>query len=371
MLFHFQSGMLFTCETQHPFVPSQSYMANSVSFIFGTSQFESGRVVYLSMPENLSHQVHLIPHRIPQWYQSLLCGDICKSPPTGACSHDKTCGGFTRNACSLQNFSTLPAKMFSAACEAQVQLIGVTRIPSRCVAVVTAEVSNLSGRQPVVFEPDDAWLEESRLQVEDSLLDPDEAGRVNLVIHNPTSETRRLEAGCSIGVAMPCLDSDQSGEAVAGMATSEASSIQVRHVQPECGATVQARKTKLGWMLDIGEGQLAPEEVAQVRSCVLQAHDVFAVEKGELGSVSEVQHRIKTEDCSPVRQPPRRVPFSLRPEISRMVNEMLQAQVIEESSSPWASPVVLVRKKDICYHITLTKGRVWMEIPMSINTSMC
>ena len=235
----------------------------------------------------------------------------------------------------------------SPACEAQVQLIGVTRIPSRCVAVVTAEVSNLSGRQPVVFEPDDTWLEESRLQVEDSLLDPDEAGRVNLVIHNPTSETRRLEAGCSIGVAMPCLDSDQSGGAVVGMTASrEASGIQVRHLQPECGATVQARKTKLGQMLDIGEGQLASEEVARVRSCVLQAHDVFAVEKGELGSVSEVQHHIKTEDCSPVRQPPRRVPFSLRPEISRMVNEMLQAQVIEESSSPWASPVVLVRKKD-------------------------
>jgi len=130
------------------------------------------------------------------------------------------------------------------------------------------------------------------------------------------------------------------------MAASEAFSIQVRHVQPECGATAQARKTKLGRMLDIGEGQLAPEEVAQVRSCVLQAHDVFAVEKGELGSVSEVQHHIKTEDCSPVRQPPRRVPFSLRPEISQMVNEMLQAQVIEESSSPWARPVVLIRKKD-------------------------
>jgi len=165
---------------------------------------------------------------------------------------------------------------------------------------VTAEVSNLSGRQPVVFEPDDTWLEESRLQVEDSLLDPDEAGRVNLVIHNPTSETRRLEAGCSIGVAMPCLDSDQSGGAVAGMAASEASSIQVRHVQPECGATVQARKTKLGRMLDIGEGQLAPEEVAQVRSCVLQAHDVFAVEKGELGSVAHSPLQVELDVASNV-----------------------------------------------------------------------
>ena len=42
-----------------------------------------------------------------------------------------------------------------------------------------------AGPEAVVFEPDDTWLDESRLQVKDSLLDPDEAGRVNLVIHNP------------------------------------------------------------------------------------------------------------------------------------------------------------------------------------------
>ena len=53
---------------------------------------------------------------------------------------------------------------------------------------------------------------------------------------------------------------------------------------------------------------------------------------------------IGTGDSPPVRQPPRRVPFSLRPELTRKVNEMLEVRVIQESSSPMASPVVLVRK---------------------------
>ena len=92
------------------------------------------------------------------------------------------------------NVQTAPAH------EATVHLVGATRIPSRSAAVVTAEVSSIAGRgQPVVFEPDDTWLAESRLQIEDSLLDPEETGLVRLMIHNPTSETKRLDAGCSIG----------------------------------------------------------------------------------------------------------------------------------------------------------------------------
>ena len=125
--------------------------------------------------------------------------------------------------------------------EARVQLVGVTRIPSRCAAVVTAEVSNVSGRQPVVFEPDDTWLAESRLQVEDSLLDLDETGLANLVIHNPTSETMRLDAGCGIGVAIACLDPDQFEGTISEMAMmEEASDIRVNLVRPDYSATRQA-----------------------------------------------------------------------------------------------------------------------------------
>ena len=62
------------------------------------------------------------------------------------------------------------------------------------------------------------------------------------------------------------------------------------------------------------------------------------------------EHVIDTGDSQPMRQLPRRVPFALRKEISRMVQEMLDGGVVQESASPWASPVVLVIKKDGTLH---------------------
>ena len=78
---------------------------------------------------------------------------------------------------------------------------------------------------------------------------------------------------------------------------------------------------------------------------MLGAHDVFAVDEGVLGEVREVQHGIVTGDSPPIRQPVRRVPFALREKVAGLVNDMLSGGIIRESDSPWASPVVLVKKK--------------------------
>ena len=53
-------------------------------------------------------------------------------------------------------------------------------------------------------------------------------------------------------------------------------------------------------------------------------------------------HEIDTRDSPPMCQPPRLVPFFLQPKISKMMGDMLRTGVVEESNSPWASPVVLV-----------------------------
>ena len=55
---------------------------------------------------------------------------------------------------------------------------------------------------------------------------------------------------------------------------------------------------------------------------------------------------IHTKDAAPKKVPARRMLFAVRQEVARQIREMQQAGVIQPSSSPWASPVVMVRKKD-------------------------
>ncbi|GBO20384.1 Retrovirus-related Pol polyprotein from transposon 297 [Araneus ventricosus] len=58
------------------------------------------------------------------------------------------------------------------------------------------------------------------------------------------------------------------------------------------------------------------------------------------------QHRIKTRDHPPIKQYPTRLPLAKKEEAECLVKEMVDNGIIEESSGPWASPIVLVKKKD-------------------------
>ena len=53
-----------------------------------------------------------------------------------------------------------------------------------------------------------------------------------------------------------------------------------------------------------------------------------------------------TGDTKPIHQHPRRIPFALRNKVDEMVRDMLEQGVIQHSQSPWASPIVLVAKRD-------------------------
>ena len=74
--------------------------------------------------------------------------------------------------------------------------------------------------------------------------------------------------------------------------------------------------------------------------------DVFALDSKELGTTQLVTHLIDTGQHKPIKQQVRRIPFALRKKVEELMEEMLSQEVIEPSGSPWASPIVLVQKKD-------------------------
>lgn len=73
---------------------------------------------------------------------------------------------------------------------------------------------------------------------------------------------------------------------------------------------------------------------------------MFALESTELSTTDLVTYSIDTGEQQPSRQPPRCTSFALRNKINDIVDEMLECGVIQHSKSPWASPVVIVEKKD-------------------------
>eukprot|EP00794_Sanderia_malayensis_P010600 gene10600-biopygen7736 len=77
-----------------------------------------------------------------------------------------------------------------------------------------------------------------------------------------------------------------------------------------------------------------------------QYEDVFAATSLDLGHTTVIKHEIDTGDAGPIKQPPYRVSQAQRAEIEQQISNMLEQNVINVWSSPWSSPVVLVKKKD-------------------------
>ena len=114
-----------------------------------------------------------------------------------------------------------------------------------------------------------------------------------------------------------------------------------RHSSELQGLPVELKGFVEEWCRD-----LLPEQSKEVKNMITRWQDVFETSSGPRGRTNVVQHRIDTGDAKPIRQVPRRLPLAKREDAKKVIEEMAADGVIEPSSSPWMSPVVLVKKKD-------------------------
>jgi len=73
----------------------------------------------------------------------------------------------------------------------------------------------------------------------------------------------------------------------------------------------------------------------------------------DLETTDALEHKIEVKDVVPIRQKTRSVPYAYQAEFRNTLEEMKSSLMIEESHSPWASAVRLVKKKDGTLRITV------------------
>ena len=91
---------------------------------------------------------------------------------------------------------------------------------------------------------------------------------------------------------------------------------------------------------------LKPDEIDVLRELLIEHNEAFSKGDDDLGHFSAIQHNIDTGDAIPIKQRMRRTPLGYAEEEKEHLDKLLDAKVIEPSESEWASPSVLVRKKD-------------------------
>ena len=84
----------------------------------------------------------------------------------------------------------------------------------------------------------------------------------------------------------------------------------------------------------------------EIEQLLFEECEVFAKNDTDIGDISEFQMSIHLTDEIPVNQSYRHLPRKLYEDVKNYLNDLIVNGWIQESSSPYASPIVCVRKKD-------------------------
>ena len=224
----------------------------------------------------------------------------------------------------------------------KVNLVQSVRIlPGQSVMVpVQADRPHHVEEQSLLLEGEDTE-QVLGIQVPSTLMQLDAKGQSWITLTNPAGFTQRVDAGVTLGVATEASVVELLNDDILLHGDSQPATVG-RVVSDE---EVTDRQKKLLELI-AKPTSLTRDQRVELEEFLVENHDAFSLDPEERGETDLVQLEIHTGDAPPKKQPVRRMPFVVRQEIARQLKHMQATGVITPSSSPWASPVVLVRKKD-------------------------
>ncbi|CAI5676583.1 unnamed protein product [Oreochromis niloticus] len=98
-------------------------------------------------------------------------------------------------------------------------------------------------------------------------------------------------------------------------------------------------------LFNFGDSPIPAEWKQRLSQKLAERGKVFSTEEWDVGLAKGVQHHIRLADHTPFREQSRRVAPADLDDLRRHLQGLLAAGIIKESRSPYASPIVLARKK--------------------------
>ena len=91
---------------------------------------------------------------------------------------------------------------------------------------------------------------------------------------------------------------------------------------------------------------LPPDQRREIEQLLYEECEVFSRSDTDIGDIPDFQMDIHLTDEVPVHQAYRHLPRKLYDDVKNYLNDLIVNGWVQESSSPYASPIVCVRKKD-------------------------
>ena len=234
-----------------------------------------------------------------------------------------------------------------------VTLVQSTKLLPHNFTVVSATVNpypdNGGDQKLILLEPDCSMQPD--LKVSGGIISVNPDGTAKVLMENSSGFTQTVEADNVLGSVSIVRAVDLTDTSVScDLSSSEQGQelynfIQVNSIKSadDCHT---AREAKLSQLLNLESSVLGEDDRLQLQSLLEKYHDAFSLSEEDRGETDLAQLVIDTGEAPPKKLPVRRIPFAVRKEVARQLCSMEQSKVIQPSHSPWASPIVLVRKKD-------------------------
>lgn len=176
---------------------------------------------------------------------------------------------------------------------------------------------------------------------------------VPLTVVNPTDREITLKRNSKLADVSPCLAIEDL-EVFQGLNVPKETCVPDKEKQQpfiSCSASSTAQLSSR--LAELGLGDIDVDSCQTSEACktrliqlLIDYQDIFSKHPLDCGEVKDYTHRIRLTDERPFRLPYRRVPPAHYQKLRQVLTDMEEKGIIRKSSSEYASPLVMVWKKD-------------------------